>query len=484
MSWNGFDGGVEPPVMSFSSSESSFSESSQSSWASPPALPHNYKGANSSNESISTIVLNSSPTKPSLLRKKSGDVVKSSLRLPALAKCKSASSVSLKKSVSFASRLEKIKMFDGTDSPSTVSTNENSPLESPSSGRHGYFSWDWDSGLHNANLPKEDFSDDYENESTSDEDLERKSWEIVSSDVASNVSFASFRSENRPVFLQSVSASPDKKSLLGFIMVKNLAFEKKINVKLTTNKWKSSIIISNSTYIQSFRSTNYDQFKFSMPLSNYRTVIDIELVIKYEAGGPSQVFWDNNNGKNYHISVKALPSASDSRKNSAPEFEDLVNRLVNIRRDDKYDHDDDVEYTTPRSKPSFNSRYNFNNEDVPSRPVLKSSYSNSDVATVKPRYSNSYRAKQKSETRPDAAAAEANPFFAANVPKSKDTNFNSKSYTDLLNSMCFYKGPPKPSVSPTKSSSSINCKDQDSFTGASRTSAASTFHSFSDSIHT
>lgn len=407
-------------------------------------------------------------------------------------------------------------MFDGKDSPSTVSTNENSPIGSPRGGRanklrNSYFSWDWDSTPAVTGFTKDDeaLSDGYDEELTDEEEIERKSWEISSTDIPSILPFRTQANGNKTVFLQSLSVSPDKKSLFGFIMVKNIAFEKKLSVKLTTNGWKSSIIISNSTYVQSFRSSNYDQFKFSMPLSNYRTLINIELVIKYDI--PNQTFWDNNDQKNYHITIKALPQVS-SRKNSVPEFEDLVNRLVNMKRD-KYENDDEddndrdddknILAITPRTKSAFSGRYNFMNEELPKRPVLKASYSNSDVNNVKPRYSNSFKSKQNftqatsslqqvktpepQQPQPQPQSQMARPPLthtnsgSSIHTSSSNANFNSKSYTDLLNSMCFYKG----DNTLSKSTSSINCKEQNQapVPMGSRISAASTFHSLSDSIH-
>lgn len=250
--------------------------------------------------------------------------------------------------------------------------------------------------------------------------------------------------------------------------------------------------------MQSFRQGNFDQFKFSMPLSSYKNIINIEMVIKYEVGYPSQIYWDNNNGLNYHLTIKALPSTI-SRKNSVPEFEDLVNRLVNMKReskkyeDDLDDQDDsDTLSITPRLKSSFN-RYNFNNseQELPKRPALKTSFSNSDVGNVKPRYSNSYKARQQKGLDNDSTSSNVSHISASstNLALSQDTNFNSKSYSDLIASMCFYQGDSTtPKSNSSSSSTNLHCKieQEPSFQNipiGSRLSSASTFHSFSDSIH-
>ncbi|CAK7903252.1 hypothetical protein CAAN1_16S00452 [[Candida] anglica] len=513
MTWKG--GLSLDSTLSISSSESSlseggFSESSETSvsgsWSPPSSLQVLKTPAAGSTDSVvsmdstssvSTIKLSSGSNlypeeeefgegHPPLLRKKSGELVKSSLKLPALARCKSTSNVLMKKSVSFASRLENIKMFDGKDSPSVVSTNDNSPMESPSisrsGGRSSYFSWDWDNG--------NDDDDGYDDYSTSDEDeILRKSWEIKSTDVLCSVPF-NLQNEKRPVFLQSIAVSPDKKSLFGFILVKNLAFEKKLSVKLTTSNWKSSIIISNAIYIQSFRSSHYDQFKFSMPLSNYKSLINMELVVKYDVG--SDTFWDNNDNKNYHIEIRAIQQLPKqirkrhptiSNRNSIPEFEDLVSRLVTI----KNDLDDENSDITPRSKSAFSGRYNFMNEELPKRPVLKTSFSQSDVNTIKPKYSNSFKSRNSAATANNNVGTSSTTNVDKPTGLSNDTNFNSKSYTDLLNSYCFYKGDESRLSSNSSSNSKPkNLSRQNTSAHTPTTvpiSAASTFHFLSDSIH-
>lgn len=205
---------------SLSETFSEISESSISgSWSPPQQKMGQSSGTSGSTDSVSTITL-TSPTKPSLLRKKSGDVVKSSLKLPQLARCKSALNVStpMKKNVSFALILEKVKMFDGKDSPSTVSSPCASP---PHRVKPMYFSLDWPS--YNHELERDNiYSEDCESESEDDE-VERKSWEISSSDINGSTTL----NDVRPVFLKSIQVSLDKKSLFGFILVKNLAFEKK-----------------------------------------------------------------------------------------------------------------------------------------------------------------------------------------------------------------------------------------------------------------
>ena len=547
--------GQNTPYNDNSSENSSISSTPSGTW-SPPTLTAALESSDlvvsiELSDSELTIKLGSNPfleMPPLLLRKKSGELVKLSLKLPSLARCKSALVIPMKKSVSFALRLENIRMFDGKDSPSTVSTTDNSPLHSPRGGRSLYFSWDWDHSMYND--PQDD--DDSCQYLTSDEEdvVVRKSWKIESSDVPF-IEPSRLHNEHRPVMLQLVALAADKKTLLGFILCKNLDFEKNLSIKLTTNAWKSSIIISNATYVQSFKTSNYDQFKFLMPLLNYRSFIALELVIRYTA--KNQTYWDNNNTRNYHINLKTIQPVI-SHKNSVPEFEDLVNRLVSV----KQEIGDGDRSFVPRLKSSF-GRYNF--EDVPlkpiasvtnfnpsarlgdlrsavvSRPPLKASFSNSDVTNVKPRYSNTFKNKNLSSKqglpatrssplksviipespKQSSGAFSTTPFSLTTAPaasaslsshagttnnsvfidlsgssknvssKNPRESFNSKSYTDLINAYCFYKGDtPQTESAPNLATESSNKSSPALFTGlppAIPASVASTFHSFSDSIH-
>lgn len=425
---------------------------------------------------------------PALLRKKSGELVKLSLKLPSLAKCMSSPALSSpNKSVRFASRLANIKMFDGKDSPSTVSTAENTPMGSPQyinddffEKKNGYFLWDWDN---------EEISDITSSEDDDDALAAPAKYQIVYSNYTLPKSI--YDKQNSNVYVQSLALSPDRNALIGLIMVKNLAFEKKLTIKLTFNGWHTSLIINNILYVKSFTSINFDQFRFAIPLSNMSKYLTVELVVKYEVGGV--VHWDNNNHQNYHLKLHPAHNQhthqfkpySYQPNTQTPHFDDLVNRLIGFQlsREDEIEDYIYREKTAPvasRPKSDLHLRYNLSDElenvkprttppsttlpVAPARPKLAPSQSfpgrpaSASTVTLKPRYSQSFKAKQ----------ATASGLL-------DDATFNSASYTNLLQSYCFYNGDsgvPK-SVAKLQSTTSI----------PSFNSSASTFHALSDSIH-
>lgn len=444
--------------------------------------------------------------RPGLLRKKSGELIKSSLKLSGLSRSLSASQLG-SKSVRFATRLANVKMFDGQQSPSTVSTAENTPMSSPQAlddfNSKGYFDLKWE----------DDEVSDITSDTSSDEEIH------FHSPATYRIAHLDFRpprniydKQDMPCYLQSIKLSPEKTALVGLIMVKNLAFEKRLSIKLTFNAWRSVLIINNISYSKSFSSINFDQFKFVIPLEHMPKQLDLQFVIKYEVGGNS--FWDNNNLKNYHISLQPFETASNTKlhnssfKNTVTQFDELVTKLVNYRKadcalDGDIINNDEYVYSkkpfSSKAKSDFHNRYNINDNlseprsnpheprsnpfisstptinieppsnsssssggAVPTRPPLKMSYSTSDISNVKPKYSKSYKSKQS-------------------VPQENDsTNFNSQFYTNLLQSYCFYNGDKSTSSPSSNSSSTPHFNSTNTIPHAS---TASTLQSYSDSIY-
>ncbi|WPK24732.1 hypothetical protein PUMCH_002021 [Australozyma saopauloensis] len=225
--------------------------------------------------------------------------LKSSLKVSSLTKLYSTSNIS-PKSVRFASHLANVKTFDGRDSPSTVSL-QNSPSGSPT---YSFASRDYFSVRHN--FTDLTFSDD---DVSSDSDMEvyqeftkDKHYKITRSNFSAPKNI--YDKRDRPVYLQQASLSTDKKLLILTIMCQNLAFEKKLSVKLTLNNWNSVLIFNNYTYMKLFSSVNFDQFQFVIPFSHFPSSINPQFCIRYDVNNTT--YWDNNNDKNYAFSLSAV----------------------------------------------------------------------------------------------------------------------------------------------------------------------------------
>ncbi|KAK6458365.1 regulatory subunit for phosphoprotein phosphatase type 1 [Scheffersomyces xylosifermentans] len=453
---------------------------------------------------------------PSLVRKKSGELVKSSLKLPGLLQ-KSLSTSHLgnrSKSVRFASRLTNIKMFDGMDSPSTVSTSDNTPIHSPQSNdflddddeydflhnhthshrRKDYFHWNWNGDFENGDLTSDTSSEDEDeawaatvtsSRRTSAVHTKHREYRVTSHNIPMG------QPQSKNVYLKSINLLKDDNGyLFGLINVRNMAFEKDLMIKLTLNNWETNINLGGS--VVSYNRplpNNFDQFKFRISMSDLLKgkpdSLEIQLCIKYTVNH-NEVYWDNNNNNNYKIKIKAISGIKSytykKEEDEFPQFNELITKLIKFQASGNAGVSSATTATVNNgAKKSINSRYNLDDEHEVSAkprsisvappkltrpPLLKHSFSSSDINTTTPhRYSQSYKAKHQMQSN---SAANSTPLVQQRA------DFNSLSYTDLINNYCFSNGADAKKVgSQVMPEVPISCSP----------SPASTFHSFSDSIH-
>lgn len=443
--------------------------------------------------------------------------LKSSLKLPGLQKSYLTSQLSPSKLVRFASRLENVKTFHGRDSPLAVSLTS-SPVGLPS---HVDFDLD---DYFSARGHWADFGLDNDSDSCLDSDdsdtfvnfTKDRTYKISSSNFTAA---RSIYDKTDAVYLQQAAVGADKKLLVLLVMCRNLAFEKKLSVKLTFNNWHSCLILNSASYVKSFPSVNYDCFKVVLPLVRLPSAVAAQFCIKYSVDGRD--YWDNNGGQNYLFSMMANPApalprvpmdvprvdsftyktpvfksipapsiqVAEPRKSSVP-YDELINRLFSVSKDDL------DRKAAPALAPA----------PTPSRPVLP--HSNS-APNVQPRYSQNYRARQKFES--SAAAVPAKPLMYAvpvaaeetasststRTPREKlvaaaaaearplsflDSMFNSSLYAALLQTYCF-GGTPTSDHDATKSLSMSLRVPLHHLASADFILTGLAFHSMGDTIH-
>jgi hypothetical protein len=236
--------------------------------------------------------------------------LKSSLKLPGLHRCKSLPSTA--KTVRFSTDLTKVKTFNEHARPSSISL-DNSPESSP--GRDDDDNYDYGS------TPKAFFdlkSSSFLSTSSSDSDseddyftyrskLRHSSWKLQ----ATNYDF--FSIQHRPQLVKLTSLAIRGTQLVGSVEVRNISFEKYIEIKFTTDGWNSIYLIT-ASYARSVDSMN-DQFNFHIDLNNAIMMnssrvqrknssqpISVELCVKYVSNG-SDIFYDNNGGQNYRFQL-------------------------------------------------------------------------------------------------------------------------------------------------------------------------------------
>ena len=240
-------------------------------------------------EADSAVILSPSPSVDGNIRKKSGEPLKSSLKSrtpvprPALAvvtgpsKSEPATPNHVRsKSVSFAERLDHIKLFFAEQKPIAVS-RDGSPTE--------------ESGTESeAPAPVRGISLD-------DEKKRLLVMEVVNMPQRWTMDV--------DVMLEDVTLSKDA-TICGHIKVKNLAFQKFVAIRFTFDFWQTTSEVS-AKYEQSLAHGAFDRFSFVIRLHDILSKIEdktLFMAIRYTVNG--RELWDNNWGQNYQIAF-SLP---------------------------------------------------------------------------------------------------------------------------------------------------------------------------------
>ncbi|RMZ91513.1 hypothetical protein DV736_g1242, partial [Chaetothyriales sp. CBS 134916] len=219
-------------------------------------------------------------SRPPMLRKKSGELVRPALR-PASHRRPSSmpGTPTYSKAVHFDSHLEHVRHFLQVDRPLAVSAGS-SPVENYESENEFPFGSDEDG----ARLRQQPFE-----------------WEIRLPN------FSSIRPESRKtkvVQVERVFLSSDNKNLIGCIAVQNLAFHKSVVTRFTFDYWKttSELVAEFSHDVRRTQQNDgLDRFTFSLQLADQVNLANKTLFfcVRYNVNG--QEFWDNNGGYNYQV---------------------------------------------------------------------------------------------------------------------------------------------------------------------------------------
>lgn len=227
------------------------------------------------------------PRKPSMVRKKSGELVRPALR-PASRRRPSSmpGTPTFSKAVHFDSHLEHVRHFLQVDRPLAVSAGS-SPIDNY------------------------DSDNEYPFGSESSKPVGRTppfEWDII----INSFPVETPARKAQPVRLERVWLSTDHKFLIGSIVVANLAFSKAVVCRFTLDYWKTTSEV-NAEYMCEITprvsEQTYDRFNFSIKLADLANLETKTLyfAIKYCVNG--QEFWDNNNGTNFQVDFrkKMLP---------------------------------------------------------------------------------------------------------------------------------------------------------------------------------
>ncbi|CAX44368.1 conserved hypothetical protein [Candida dubliniensis CD36] len=304
-----------------------------------------------------------------LVRKKSGELVKPSLKSPLYYHKKrslSLPSTPTYKQVHFGGSTD-VRYFHKKDRPAAISAS-NSPKLDPADDDDGYdySDDDDDDGYDNDSCDSDPESIDFNNKSFGfdhhDEEKRQRQrhqglhsrtdtkypkkleglidWQLKLTNFPP-LSYLKKIENGTPVFLEKIFISGDRKYLLGHVAVQNLAFEKHITIRYSLDNWMTVIELP-TNYIEErpevLKLNDYDRFGFKIPLKSLFNSLKFstnsstdsldassneddgtgthertyQLCIKYETN--NQEYWDNNGSKNYEVklvrSFKQMPDVT------------------------------------------------------------------------------------------------------------------------------------------------------------------------------
>ncbi|KAJ7063655.1 putative phosphatase regulatory subunit-domain-containing protein [Mycena amicta] len=170
------------------------------------------------------------------------------------------------------------------------------------------------------------------------------------------------------VKLQTLVLAEDKTSVAGTVAVRNLAFDKWVAVRFSLDDWQTTSEVT-ARYSHSQPGGMVDVFLFNIRLNDILARIDgkqMALAVRYNSAG--REMWDNNGGRNYLATFKRVRGGSEPAKAKEGEVAaDLRSRLERVVKTQE-EHDPQAAIGF-RAGGSLAARYDFNSSSrAPWRP--------------------------------------------------------------------------------------------------------------------
>ena len=235
---------------------------------------------------------------PRMVRKKSGEVVRPSLKNANLRRrpLSLPSTPVFPKAVHFDAQLEHVRHFLHSEKPLAVSTNTSPSAEYSSS-----------------------------NEFPFEKELSEKQYQIELPNFPTGDQ--SNRPDN-PVRVESVFLSSNGTSLIGKVLVKNIAFHKWVAVRFTFDHWQTVSEVA-ATFDDSgnigtpSKDPGWDRFTFNIKLKDFTHLESRHMLFCVRYNVVDQEFWDNNYGANYQVEFRKRPNYLLRRSSHPPEVNGL-----------------------------------------------------------------------------------------------------------------------------------------------------------------
>lgn len=366
---------------------------------------------------------------PRLVRKKSGELVKSSLRLDALSKSV-PTTPTYNKSVHFGNAVD-VRYFDGRERPTAVSADGSPRLR----GR-GTASFE---GLENCS----DTDDDDE-----DEDGMEVTWDLQLGNFEKVRYQDKFRS-GASIFLEKLVLEGD--SISGTLAVKNLAFQKDVHVRYSFDQWQTVIEIEatfSSDAPRILKRANFDRFHFKIGLSKFvflptdRT--EILFCIRYRYN--QKEVWDNNGGKNYRCVLTRERRRRGSNRTKFSLNDYLNGMQASMIESEDYFGNYETSFRSPATPAALRHHALLDTPQFPSLDIMVERVPQLSLKDDKAK-ENIEPNRQLLHYTTDSNRPKNQPNFTTATTSSSNNTItkrnrkppmNSKSYQELLDSYCFF----------------------------------------------
>ena len=263
--------------------------------------------------------------KPSLIRKKSGELVRPALRPSSMRRRPSSmpGTPTYSKAVHFQDNsLEHVRHFLQVDRPIAVSAGT-SPVDPY----------------------------DEENEFPFGDDVPSTRSSLFEWDIRlTNFPRVSVERDALPVRIERVYLSPDSKFLQGDVVVRNLAFHKLVVARFTLDYWKTTselVAEYNNDLRKKQANPDCDLFTFRIKLEDQANLENKTMFfcIRYSVNGRD--YWDNNNSINYQVDFSKKSKPQNGKKDTQAKSSRPLNALSRSRPSANFSS------PRPRSMPSF-----------------------------------------------------------------------------------------------------------------------------------
>ena len=239
---------------------------------------------------------------PRMVRKKSGEVVRPSLKNANLRRrpLSLPSTPVFPKAVHFDAQLEHVRHFLHSEKPLAVSTNT-SPSGEYSSA----------------------------NEFPFEKELSEKQYQIELPNFPTGDQ--SSRRGDNPVRVDSAFLSSNGRNLIGKVLVKNLSFHKWVAVRFTFDHWQtvsevSATFDNNQNTGTPNKDPGWDRFTFNIKLEDFTNLESRTMLFCVRYNVADQEFWDNNFGANFQVEFRKRPNYLLRRSTLPAEMKGIARR--------------------------------------------------------------------------------------------------------------------------------------------------------------